>query len=125
MRRRILCLLLALLPAASAAQTSPVGIQFVQTPDLRLYYYDYLADIAPLAIRTFTNAREWQRRMFGWMPSERTTVVLQYFADYGNARAFAAPRGTLILDVAPLSRAFETSPAGERMYTTMNHELVH
>ena len=63
--------------------------------------------------------------MFGWMPSERTTVILQDFADYGNAHAFAAPRGTLILDVAPLSRAFETSPAGERMYTTMNHELVH
>ncbi len=68
----------------------------------QLYYYNYLADIAPLAIRTFTNAREWQRRMFGWMPSERTTVLLQDFADYGNAHAFAAPRGTLIVDVAPL-----------------------
>ena len=126
MRDRTLCLLLALFCCNAAfADESPVHITAVETPDLRLYYYDYLADIAPLAIRTFTNAREWQRRMFGWMPSERTTVVLQDFADYGNAHAFAAPRGTLILDVAPLSRAFETSPAGERMYTTMNHELVH
>jgi hypothetical protein len=125
MRRCILCLLLALLPIAGAAQTSPVGIQFVQTPELDLYYYEYLADIAPLAIRTFTNAREWQRRMFGWMPSERTTVLLQDFSDYGNVHAFAAPRGTLIFDVGPISRAFETSPAGERMYSSMNHELVH
>ena len=31
----------------------------------------------------------------------------------------------LIVDVAPLSRAFETSPASERMYSTMNHELMH
>jgi len=125
MRRRILRLLLALLPAAAAAQTSPVNITAVQTPELDLYYYDYLADIAPLAIRTFTNAREWQRRMFGWMPSERTTVLLQDFSDYGNVHAFAAPRGTLIFDVAPISRTFETSPAGERMYSSMNHELVH
>jgi len=125
MRDRTLCLLLLLTCNAAFADQSPVNITALETPDLRLYYYDYLADIAPLAIRTFTNALSWQRRMFGWMPSERTTVILQDFADYGNAHAFAAPRGTLIVDVAPLSRAFETSPASERMYTTMNHELVH
>jgi len=125
MRDRTLCLLLGLFCNAAFADESPVNITAVETPELRLYYYNYLADIAPLAIRTFTNARAWQRRMFGWTPSERTTVILQDFADYGNAHAFAAPRGTLILDVAPLSRAFESSPAGERMYTTMNHELVH
>src|SRR5262249_6684231 len=114
-----------LLPAAAAAQTSPVNIQFAQTPELDLYYYDYLSDIAPLAIRTFTNAREWQRRMFDWNPSERTTVLLQDFSDFGNVKADAAPRGTLCCDFAPISRAFETSPAGERMYSSMNHELVH
>jgi hypothetical protein len=125
MRGRIVCLLLALFSAASAADESPVGISGVETPDVKLYYYDYLGHIAPLAVHTFTNAREWQRRVFGWSPSERTTVLLQDFADYGNALAYAAPRGTLIIDVAPLSRAFETSPASERMYSTMNHELVH
>ncbi|HSN45202.1 MAG TPA: hypothetical protein VLW08_02495 [Casimicrobiaceae bacterium] len=125
MRGRIVCLLLALFSAASAADESPVGISGVETPDVKLYYYDYLGNIAPLAVRTFTNAREWQRRVFGWSPSEPTTVLLQDFADYGNALAYAAPRGTLIIDVAPLSRAFETSPASERMYSTMNHELVH
>ena len=118
MRGRIVCLLLALFSAASAADESPVGISGVETPDLKLYYYDYLGNIAPLAVRTFTNSREWQRRMFGWSPSERTTVLLQDFADYGNALAYAAPRSTLIFDVAPLSRAFETSPASERMYST-------
>ena len=29
------------------------------------------------------------------------------------------------VDIAPLSHAFETFPATERMYTLMNHELVH
>ena len=125
MRDRLLCLLLALIPIAANAEESPVNITGVETRELELYYYNYLADLAPLAIQTFTNARAWQRRMFGWEPSERTTVLLQDFADYGNARAGAAPRGFLIFDVAPLSRAFETAPASERMYSSMNHELVH
>ena len=125
MRYSVLCLLLALIPAAAAADDSPVNISVIETKDVRLYYYNYLSDIAPLAIRTFTNSLAWQRRMFGWVPSEPTTVLLQDFADYGNTLAYAAPRGMLVVDVAPLPRAFETSPAGERMYSTMNHELVH
>ena len=125
MRDRILYLLLALIPIAASAEESPVNITRVETKELDLYYYNYLVDLAPLAIQTFANAREWQRRMFGWLPSERTTVLLQDFTDYGNARARAAPRGLLVFDVAPLSRAFETAPASERMYASMNHELVH
>jgi hypothetical protein len=76
-------------------------------------------------VRTFTNSHAWQRRMLGWVPSEPTTVLLQDFADYGNASAVAAPRGTLVFDVAPVSHAFETYPATERMYSLMNHELAH
>ena len=37
----------------------------------------------------------------------------------------AAPHSRLFLDIEPLSHAFETYPASERMYTLMNHELVH
>jgi PAS domain-containing protein len=125
MRPRIWCLLLTLVAAVAAADESPVEISGVQTKDLNLYYYDYLKFLEPHAIRTFTNSLAWQRRMLGWVPSESTTILLQDFADYGNASASASPRGMLAIDVAPLSRAFETSPASERMYSTMNHELVH
>ncbi|MFO1414820.1 MAG: hypothetical protein U1F10_13110 [Burkholderiales bacterium] len=127
MRARRLLLVLALVAVAAAAEetTSPVDITRVVTPDLRLYYYDYLSTLAPLAIRTYTNAREWEKRVFGWTPSEPTTVLLQDFVDWGNAHALAAPRGMLIFDVAPLTRAFETQPSSERIYSTMNHELVH
>ena len=125
MRGRILCLLLALLPAIAVADESPVGISGVQTKDLHLYYYDSLSFLAPHAVRTFTNSLAWQRRIFGWEPSEPTTVLLEDFEDYGNAHAFATPRTSLIFDVAPLSLAFETFPASERMYSLMNHELIH
>ena len=49
MRDRTLCLLLALFCNAAFADESPVNITAVETPELRLYYYNYLADIAPLA----------------------------------------------------------------------------
>ena len=79
----------------------------------------------PHALRTFTNSLAWQRRMFGWVPSEPTTVLLKDFSDYRRRRHWAAPRNTLFFDIAPLSHAFETYSASERMYSLMNHEMVH
>jgi hypothetical protein len=125
MRVGFFCLLLGLLPPAAAADESPVGISEVDTPDLRLYYSDSLSYLVPHAVRTFTNSLAWQRRMFGWVPSEPITVQLQDLGDYGNAATFAAPHTYLLFDVGPLSHAFETYPASERMYSLMNHELVH
>ena len=125
MRGRILCLLLVLVATAAAAEESPVNISGVETKDLRLYYYNYLRFLEPHAIRTFTNSLAWQRRMFGWVPSEPTIVLLQDLGDYGNAHTYAMPHDTLTFDVAPLSHTFETYPASERMYSLMNHELIH
>jgi hypothetical protein len=134
MHGRVLSLLLALIaPAAFAAdavetpaEESPLGLSFVETKDVKLIYLDpTLTYLAPHAVRTFTNSIAWQRRIFGWVPYERTTVLLKDFADYGNASATAAPTNSLAFDIAPLSLAFETYPASERMYSLMNHELVH
>jgi hypothetical protein len=104
MRGRILCLLLTLMPVAAAADESPVGMSYVETKDLRLFYYDSLGYLVPHAVRTFTNSLEWQRRMFGWVPSEPTTVMLQDFADYARALAISAPRSLLIRHCAAFAR---------------------
>lgn len=125
MRIRLLCLLLALLPAAASADESPVGISYVETKDLRLYYYDYLSYLTPHAVRTFTNSLAWQRRVLGWEPTESTIVLLQDFTDYGNAHTYSTPKNQLVFDIAPLSLAFETYPASDRIYSLMNHEMVH
>ena len=125
MRRWLTCLWLALVPAAGMADDSPVGLSRVETSDLKLYYPDSLGYLVPHALRTFTNSMAWQRRMFGWAPYEPTTLLLQDFSDYGNADTYAVPHAMLIFDVGPLSHAFETFPASERMYSLMNHELVH
>ena len=126
MTGRILCLLLALMPAVALADESPVGISYVETRDLNLYYYDSLSYLVPHAVRTFTNSFEWQRRMFGWVPSESITIQLQDSEDYGNTTTtYVAPHSTIYLEVSPLSHAFETFPASDRLYALMNHEVVH
>ncbi len=105
MRGWILCLLLAVTPLAATAEESPVGMSYVETKDLRLLYYDSLNYLAPHAVRTFTNSLEWQRRVFGWAPSQPTTVLLQDLSDYTIARAYSAPRSLLDLrHRAPLAR---------------------
>jgi hypothetical protein len=124
-RHRAAFAILLLLPIIAFSQSSPVGISGVQTEDLHLYYYDYLSFLEPHAVRTFTNSLAWQRRIFGWNPSEPTTILLRDFTDYGNARAYVEPHDRLEFDVAPLSHTFETFPASERMYSLMNHELIH
>jgi hypothetical protein len=127
-------LLTALLFAAGLAQPrvwaqdtdiGAFGLSYVQTPDMRLVYFEGLGYLAPYALRTFATSHAWQRRMFGWTPSQRTTVLLKDFTDYGGGAAWAAPLNTTYLDVAPPLLAFETSSAAERMYSLMNHELVH
>ena len=68
MRGRICCVLFALASATATADESPVGISYLQTNDLNLYFSASLSYIAPHAVRTFTNSLTWQRRMFGWAP---------------------------------------------------------
>jgi hypothetical protein len=120
-----LCSLLCL-PFLAVAEPGPLGISFVDTSELRLFYSDpSLNFLAPHTARTFSNAFDWQRRIFGWEPSERTTVWLRDFADYGNAGVSPTPKTFLRIDVAPMANAFETNPSNERMYSTMNHEMVH
>lgn len=98
----------------------------LETDDLRLLYFDppqtYLT---PHVARSFHNSLEFQKEIFDWTPWDKTTVLLKDFADYGNAAARAAPNNALVIDIAPLSRTYETFTASERVFTLMNHELVH
>lgn len=129
MRACATCLLLALAPTLSTAEESPaespVDMSYVETKDLKLIYFDQLRYLVPHAVRTYTNSLAWQRRTFGWVPSEPTTVVLNDLSDFGNAAQTSAPRNKLVFDIAPESHAFETFPATERFFFLMNHEMVH
>src|SRR5258708_39231896 len=116
---------LSLLAAMAAADESHVNIYGVETQDLHLFYYDYLRFLEPHSVRTFTNSLAWQRRIFGWVPSEPTTILLQDIVDYGNAHAYVEPHDRLEFDIAPLFHTLETFPASQRLYSLMTHELIH
>ena len=117
---------LSIATGAAAADSNPLGLAIVETPELRLVYQSPALDfLVPHTLQTFTNSLRWQRERFGWAPSGPVTVMLKDFSDYGNAGATPLPFNTLRVEVSPASNAFETNPSSERMYSLMNHELVH
>ena len=98
----------------------------LETKDLKLIYFDpSLSYVTPHAARCFENALAFHRKLFSYTPSGPVTVLLDDFADSGNAAATAVPRNFVKVDMAPLSFAFETVVANERVNWLMNHELVH
>ena len=98
----------------------------VETTDLRLLYFDPTETyLVPRVIQTFHASLERQRSILGYESTAKTTILLKDFSDYGNASASAVPWNTVIVDIAPIPLTFETTAPAERMYTLVNHEMVH
>jgi len=107
-------------PAAHAQLSSQVGSH------LRLVYFEGSESyLVPHAVRTFFNSLAFQWKLLGYEPDTDITVLLADFEDHGNAGVSVVPRSIMMVQVAPLSFAFETLAANERLNTIMNHELVH
>ena len=77
------------------------------------------------AARCFHNTLNFQKSLFGYTPSEKISVFIEDFGDFGNGGATSVPRNFISMGISPYSYAFETSPAGERIFATLNHEVVH
>ena len=119
--------ILILLPFNASLQADSLEMSVLETEELRLFYLDPLQTyLVPHTARSFHNSLEFQKEIFNWIPwDDQTAVLLKDFADYGNAAATASPINLLMIDVAPPGHTFETLPGSERIYSTMNHELVH
>ncbi len=98
----------------------------LNSKDMRLIYYgaasDYLIDYIA---QCFENAYSFNKKLFGYKPTEKTTVLVYDLNDFGNAGTGTVPHDHIVLSIAPLNYQYETAPANERMNTTFNHELVH
>ncbi len=114
-------------PISRAPDDVPlIDLSRIETEDMRLLYFDPAETyLVPYVGRSFENALAFQQRMFDWEPWDPVTVLLKDFGDYGNAAARASPNNAMLLDIAPLSLAYETFSPGERFYTLTNHEVVH
>jgi hypothetical protein len=114
-------------PPSRAPDDIPlIDLSRIETEDLRLLYFDPAETyLTPYVGRSFENAADFQRRIFDWEPWDQVTVLLKDFSDYGNAAARSSPNNAMILDIAPLSLAYETFSPGERFFTLTNHEVTH
>ena len=120
--RSAACWLLVVLFAAPLH----AGYVTLETADLRLIYRDVVhSSLAPYTGRCFENAMGFYRNVFAYEPSEKVTVLLDDAYDFNNAAAFASPRNTLLVQIAPASFVYETLPGNERINHTLNHELAH
>ncbi len=98
----------------------------LETENLRLIYYGNIHSyLVPHVAGCFENSLNFHRNLFDFRPREKVTVLLHDFGDYGNAGADVIPRNHIAVGIAPYRYVYETSPANERMNSTMNHELVH
>lgn len=118
-------LLAAVLAAYSGAANSE-GLKYLETDDLELLYLDPSETyLVPHAARCYENSMGMQHSIFGYEPYDRPTMLMTDFTDYGNAGATPLPRNIIMVDIGPRSLAFETAASAERLWTWMNHELVH
>ncbi len=113
-------LLCAALSAASAAT-----FEALETPNLTLLHFPQEAYIAPYAARAFENALQFESQLFGWKGREKTTVILTDYSDKSNGSANPGPLNQISLFIASDDHTLEQSLGGERMFSVLNHELVH
>jgi hypothetical protein len=126
MRASSTCAGIVLLWFANATSAAPFEVDVVETDDVRLIYLDpFQTHLVPHVLRNVHNSLAFQKRVFGWQPYEKPTIVLTDLSDYGNAGAFATPYNSLHVFIAPTSRTLETNPSSERIFMFMNHETVH
>jgi len=119
-------ILLSLLFVLATARESDAQLALTEAEDVRIVYVSGAQDyLVPHAVRTFLNSLRFHEKLFGFTPSEDISVLLLDLEDSGNASATAVPRDTVMVQVAPLSFAFETIAGNDRMNIIMNHELVH
>ncbi|HEY0872188.1 MAG TPA: hypothetical protein VGD94_01855 [Vicinamibacterales bacterium] len=125
-RFRGVVLVLAFCATLGVARDSGAQLATEEGSRLRMVYFAGAESyLVPYAARTFFNSLAFQAKLLGYEPNTDITVLLADFEDYGNAGVSVVPRNTMLVQVAPLSFAFETIAANERMNTIMNHELVH
>lgn len=108
--------------------TSPLYSQLrsLETKYLRLVYFgEAQSYLIPHVAGCFENALKSHAELFGYTPSEKITLLLYDYTDYGNAGAAVIPNNRVFVAIAPFNYTYEFTPSNERINWVMNHELVH
>ena len=125
--KRAVVLIAVVLPFLLAPDASAqLEFRLFKTDDMLVVYMDEDNEyILPHLTNCFTNSFDFHKQLFDYTPSERVTVLLQDFDDYGYAGASAMPTNYLTIGIEPFEYVYETSPTNERINWVMSHELLH
>lgn len=97
-----------------------------ETEHLRVIYYDPAHEyLVPYLIRCFENALKFDQKLFHYTPSQKITILLKDFSDYGNGAAGSIPFNSISIYFEPLNYIYETTPLSERISGLTNHEMIH
>ena len=77
------------------------------------------------AIMCSHSALNFHKKLFDYDPKEKIFVMFQDFGDFGNGGATSIPNNFATACISPMNYSFESSTAGERVFSIMNHEMVH
>jgi hypothetical protein len=126
MRTRICVGLAVLAFLAASADLSAQSLFSFKAPGLNLVYYNQAHSfIVSHLARCYESTMGFYRKFFDYGSTERTSLFLQDFSDWGNGGATAVPRNLVFLELSPFQHAYDMMPSYERMSLIMNHELVH
>ncbi len=90
-----------------------------------LYYSPAHEYLVTHLIRSYENALNFENNLFHYTPSQKLTILLEDFTDYGYGAAGSLPSDFIDIGIAPFSYTYETLPANERTTWMMNHESIH
>ncbi|UCH83706.1 MAG: hypothetical protein JSW50_14850 [Candidatus Latescibacterota bacterium] len=101
-------------------------MKIVETDEVRVVLFDEAQSyVVPHVVRCFKNSYQFHTTLFDWTPTEKVTLMLRDFNDYGYGGATSMPSNYLILGIEPYEQVYETSPTNERLNWVMSHELLH
>jgi hypothetical protein len=112
--------------ALSAARPALADLDYIETEELRIVYYDPAeAYLIPHATQSYLAGLAAHRSLFGYVPDGHVNVLLDDFSDRANASTIAAPRDRIFVDIAPTNEPYETVSSAEPFAWTALHELTH
>ncbi len=120
--------LLVAVACGVAAVPASLGAQFqaLETPTARLIYTSPLQSyLVPQVLTGYENALRFHEKLWGYVPRDRTDLLLHDLWHLGNAGARPLPENHVTIGISPYGHDYESAPAPERMTSNMNHELAH
>ncbi|HVF39046.1 MAG TPA: hypothetical protein VM939_04030 [Gemmatimonadaceae bacterium] len=128
--RRGLHVVAAMIVVTASGLAAPRNLsaqfQAIETPTMRLIYTSPLQSyLVPQVAATFEKALRFHEKLFDYKLPGRTNVLVHDLWHYGNAGARPLPENHVTIGISPYGHDYESSPAPERMASSMNHELAH